>query len=55
LKPFAALHLGAAVTHPAIDTVATYDAELARVAELYQLRVVTPGLASGWHNGSTAS
>ncbi len=55
LKPFAALHLGAAVTHPAIDTVATYDAELARVAELYQLRVVTPGLAPGWHNGSTAS
>lgn len=55
LKPFAALHLGAAVTHPSIDTVATYDAELARVAELYQLAVVTPGLPSGWHNGSTAS
>jgi uncharacterized protein len=54
LKPFAALHLGAAVTHPAIDTIATYDAELARVAELYQLRIVSPGLPQGWQNGSTA-
>ncbi len=50
LKPFAALHLGAAVTHPAIDSIATYDAELARVAELYKLHVVTPGLPDGWHN-----
>lgn len=54
LKPFAALHLGAAVTHPAIDTIATYDAELARVAELYQLTIVSPGLPQGWQNGSTA-
>ncbi len=54
LKPFAALHLGAAVTHPAIDTIATYDSELARVAELYQLHVVSPGLPQGWQNGSTA-
>ena len=52
LKPFAALHLGAAVTHPAVDTIATYDMELARVAELYSLRVVTPGMPEGWHNGS---
>lgn len=50
LKPFAALHLGAAVTHPAIDAIATYDAELARVAELYKLRVVTPGMPDGWHS-----
>ena len=54
LKPFAALHLGAAVTHPAVDTIATYDAELAQVAELYQLKVVTPGMPVGWHNGSAA-
>ena len=54
LKPFAALHLGAAVTHPAIDTVATYDVELARVAELYKLAVVTPGMPAGWHNGSAS-
>ena len=52
LKPFAALHLGAAVTHPDIDGIATYDAELARVAELYQLRVVSPGMPEGWHNGN---
>lgn len=50
LQPFAALHLGAAVAHPAIDTVATYDAELAQVAALYQLTVVSPGLPQGWHN-----
>lgn len=54
LKPFAALHVGAAVTHPDIDTIATYDAELARVAVLYQLKVVTPGLPEGWQNGSAA-
>lgn len=54
LKPFAALHLGAAVTHPAVDTVATYDGELARAAELYSLRVVTPGMPEGWHNGSAS-
>ena len=52
LKPFAALHLGAAVAHPAIDTVATYDAELAQAAELYELAVVSPGLPAGWHNGT---
>ena len=51
LKPFAALHVGAAVTHPDIDTIATYDAELARVAVLYQLTVVTPGMPDGWQNG----
>lgn len=54
LKPFAALHIGAAVTHPDIDTVATYDAELARVAVLYQLKVVTPGLAAGWQDAAAA-
>ena len=50
LKPFAALHVGAAVTHPDIDTIATYDAELARVAVLYQLTVVTPGMPEGWQD-----
>ena len=50
LKPFAALHIGAAVTHPDVDTVATYDAELARVAVLYQLKVVTPGMPEGWQD-----
>ncbi len=54
LKPFAALHIGAAVTHPDIDTVATYDAELARVAILYQLNVLTPGMPQGWQNTVSA-
>ena len=54
LKPFAALHVGAAVTHPDIDTIATYDAELARVAVLYQLKVVTPGMPEGWQDGVPA-
>lgn len=52
LKPFAALHLGAAVAHSAIDTVATYDGDLARVADLYELKIITPGLYPGWHNGT---
>jgi predicted nucleic acid-binding protein len=51
LRPFAALHLGAAVAHPMIDTVVTYDPELARAAELYKLPVLSPGLPAGWHNG----
>lgn len=51
LAPFPALHLGAAVAHPAVDTIATYDIELARAAELYELKVVTPGMPAGWHNG----
>lgn len=55
LKPFAALHLGAAVAHPQVDTIATYDAELARVAQLYQLKIVTPGMPDGWHNGEAGS
>ncbi len=54
LKPFAALHLGAAVAHPAIDSIVTYDVDLAKVAELYQLVVVSPGLPAGWHNGRGA-
>ncbi|WP_161794538.1 PIN domain-containing protein [Demequina globuliformis] len=52
LRPFAALHLGAAVAHPHIDTVCTYDADLAKVAEIYELRVVSPGMPEGWHNGT---
>ncbi|WP_084079381.1 PIN domain-containing protein [Demequina sp. NBRC 110057] len=55
LKPFAALHLGAAVAHPSIDTIATYDAELAQAAELYELTVVTPGMPAGWHNGTAGA
>lgn len=55
LKPFAALHLGAAVAHPDIDTVATYDAEFGQAAELYELAVVSPGLPAGWHNGTASA
>lgn len=52
LKPFASLHLGAALTHPAIDALATYDVDLARVASLYELRIISPGLPEGWHNSN---
>lgn len=48
LTPFAALHLGTAVSHPDITTVATYDGLLARVAVLYGLAVVSPGLRDRW-------
>ncbi len=48
LKPFAALHLGAAVGHDGVDTIATYDPTLASVARMYDLVVVSPGLPDDW-------
>jgi len=48
LPPFLALHLGAALAHPDVTTVATYDARLARVAVLYGLDVVSPGWVGRW-------
>ncbi|MDE0572016.1 PIN domain-containing protein [Demequina sp. B12] len=55
LRPFAALHLGAAVAHPSIDRIATYDADLATVALIYDLTVVSPGMPPGWHNGTAGA
>ncbi len=49
LKPFAALHLGAAASHANVDTIATYDPALASVARLYDLKVVSPGLPDDWY------
>ena len=46
--PFTAIHLGIAVTHPEVDTVATYDVVLARMAVIYGLDVVSPGRDGGW-------
>ncbi|GIG23237.1 hypothetical protein Cch01nite_39610 [Cellulomonas chitinilytica] len=48
LPPFAALHVGAAVAHPDVRAVATYDLQLARVATLYALEVVSPGMPPRW-------
>lgn len=48
LSPFASLHLGTAVSHPDITTIATYDPLLARVAIIYGLRAVSPGLRDRW-------
>jgi predicted nucleic acid-binding protein len=48
LTPFAALHLGAASSHPDISALVTYDRQLARVAAIYGLSVVTPGALDGW-------
>jgi hypothetical protein len=48
LKPFAALHLGAAVAHEKVHTIVTYDPALAHVARIYKLGVISPGLAEGW-------
>lgn len=53
IQPFAALHLGAASTHPNIDVIATYDPQLATAAYLYNLAVVSPGLPEGWHNSES--
>jgi hypothetical protein len=49
LKPFAALHVGAAVAHPKVDTVVTYDPALANVARIYELAVESPGLPEDWY------
>jgi len=48
LPPFLALHLGAALAHPDVTAVATYDVHLARVAVLHGLAVVTPGWPERW-------
>ena len=48
LAPFAALHLGVAVTQPDVTMIATYDPALAAVAEIHGLVVVTPGFVPGW-------
>ena len=48
LPSFVALQLGIAVAHPDIDTVATYDVDLARVSALYRLAVVSPGWPDRW-------
>lgn len=48
LPSFVALHVGAAVAHAQVGAVATYDAQLAQVAVLHGLEVVSPGWPAGW-------
>ncbi|WP_246125376.1 type II toxin-antitoxin system VapC family toxin [Cellulomonas xylanilytica] len=48
LRPFVALHIGAALAHPDVGAVATYDVELAQVSALHGLTVVSPGWPSSW-------
>jgi len=48
LSSFVALHVGTAVAHQDVETVATYQRELAQVARLYGLAVVTPGWPERW-------
>lgn len=45
---FRAIHLGIAASHPDVERMATYDPLLARMAAIYGLDVVSPGLADGW-------
>ena len=47
-SPFTAIHVGIAVAHPDVDTVATYDELLARLAVIYGLHVLSPGRRAGW-------
>jgi predicted nucleic acid-binding protein len=51
VPPFTAIHAGIAVAHPDVDTIATYDVVLARLAVIYGLRVVSPGREDGWWEG----
>lgn len=48
LGSFAALHLGIAVADQNVRTLLTYDRNLARLARMYSLEVLTPGRARGW-------
>ncbi len=48
LSPFQALQLGIAVAHPDVDSMATYDRQLARVAVIHGLTVISPGRAEEW-------
>jgi predicted nucleic acid-binding protein len=48
LPSFVALHVGAAVAHAEVGTVATYDVRLAQVAALHGLDVVSPGWPDRW-------
>ena len=51
VAPFTAIHVGIAASHPDVDTVATYDLLLARMAVIHGLEVATPGRAPGWWEG----
>jgi hypothetical protein len=48
LPSFVALHIGAALVHPGVRAVATYETQLARVAALHGLMVVSPGRPPFW-------
>ena len=48
LPPFIALHIGAALAHPDVGSVATYDVQLAQVSALHGLAVVSPGWPAQW-------
>ena len=48
LPPFIALHLGAALAHPGVGGVATYDLQLAQASALHGLTVVSPGWPAAW-------
>jgi len=48
LPPFIALHIGAALAHPDVASVATYDVQLAQVSALHGLEVVSPGWPARW-------
>ena len=51
LGPFAALHVGTAVSHPDVEAIATYDPLVARVAAIYKLVVISPGRPANWWLG----
>jgi hypothetical protein len=48
LPPFIALHLGAALAHPGVGGVATYEVQLAQASALHGLTIVSPGWPARW-------
>ena len=49
-SPFTAIHVGLAVAQPEVDTVATYDTMLARLAVIHGLNVLSPARRPGCWN-----
>lgn len=52
VPPFVALHLGMVRAYRAVDAVATYETDLARVCALHRIAVVSPGRPAHWWEGA---
>ncbi len=49
--PDASIHMGIVLSNREVETMATYDLLVARLAAIHDLKVVSPGWAHGWWEG----